>query len=477
MAIARLECANEVPPAGRRSGLWWLAAAIAAGLLVRVIAFTATAGLDARIVDEQQYVALATSLVEGRGFAWETGEPTSLRPPLYPAFVAAIWHMTDSRSLQAVRAAQIVLAMGTAVLVYLLGRRLFPPGVAAGAAAVVWLYPSLIFLNFNVLGETLFTFLVVLWVLLTVTLLDRPTRATAFAAGVALGLGALTRSVLWPVPLLVCPLLFALVPAAWPKRAAVAALVFAGYAAVVGPWAVRNTRLQEVVTVVDTMGGMNLRMGNYEHTPEDRMWDAVSLTGDRSWVHALTLELEADPPDRPFTEGMKDKWAQRKALEYMAAHPGTTIRRAAIKFADFWGLEREFIAAVGQGLFAPPAWVAVAGTVLILLAYVALALCAAAGLWLTPPTCARHVALLLPVAVITGVHTIVFGHSRYHLPLVPILALYATAAVVALAGGRRPGSRAARAGALLSALLLLVIWMRQVVVDGDRVRQFLAGVL
>ncbi len=61
-------------------------------------------------------------------------------------------------------------------------------------------------------------------------------------------------------------------------------------------------------------------------------------------------------PDQPVTEGMKDKWAQRKAIEYMRRASGQTFRRSLIKFADFWGLEREFIAGVQQGLFNPPRW-------------------------------------------------------------------------------------------------------------------------
>ena len=28
-------------------------------------------------------------------------------------------------------------------------------------------------------------------------------------------------------------------------------------------------------------------MGNYEHTPDDRMWDAVALTGEKNWSYAL----------------------------------------------------------------------------------------------------------------------------------------------------------------------------------------------
>ena len=157
-----------------------------------------------------------------------------------------------------------------------------------------------------------------------------------------LGLGALTRSILWPLPLLLCPLLAVLIRAPLARRLALPCLVLAGYAVVVAPWAVRNTRLQGVVTIVDTMGGMNLRMGNYEFTPDDRMWDAVALNGEKSWVHGLSRDFAG----QQVTEGQKEKWAQRKALEYMRAHPGITLRRALIEFADFWGLEREFAAGV-----------------------------------------------------------------------------------------------------------------------------------
>ena len=68
------------------------------------------------------------------------------------------------------------------------------------------------------------------------------------------------------------------------------ALVLFGFAAAVVPWAIRNTRLQEVTTIVDTMGGINLRMGNYEFTPDDRMWDAVSIKGERNWVYGFTTD-------------------------------------------------------------------------------------------------------------------------------------------------------------------------------------------
>jgi len=439
------------------------------GLVVRLAILWHTPDLGLKIVDEQEFAQLGESVLRGTGLAWDPGRPTSIRPPLYPGFLAGIWAVAGEGNLQAVRIVQILLALLTAGFVYALGRRTFGPAVGRAAAAVAWLYPSLIFLNFTLLTETLFTFLLVGFVLLSVMLVERPRVWTAAACGVALGLGTLTRSVLWPVPLLLCPLLVGLISGPVKRRVLLSGVVLLAYGVVVAPWAARNTRLQGVVTIVDTMGGMNLRMGNYEHTPEDRMWDAVSLTGEKNWVYALTQENLGEA----ITEGQKEKWAQRKAIEYMAANPGTTLRRSVIKFGDFWGLERSFIAGVQQRLYAPPKWFVLAAAGLITLSYVMLILPGSAGVWLARPAWQFHLLLLLPVLAITAVHTIVFGHSRYHLPLVPILALYASNLWQQRRVVSRRAPRPALLGAALTVLVLLAVWIRQVaLIDQDRIRAF-----
>lgn len=448
-------------------------AVLLAGLGLRLALLSQTGDLTLRIADEFQYAELASSIAAGRGFAWEDGQLTSLRPPLFPAMVAGIWQVAGGQSLQAIRASQIVLALVTALLVFDLGRRSFNPKAGLIAAAICWLYPTLIFLNFTILTETLFTLLLVAFVWLAVMLMQNPRPATAAACGLALGLGALTRSVLWPLPLLLCPLLLLMLPGAWSRRALLVGLFVAGYGIVVTPWAVRNTSLQGVFTVVDTMGGLNLRMGNYEHTPDDRMWDAVSLRGEKNWVYAFTQE----PHPTPVTEGMKDKWAQRKALEYMMAHPGTTLRRSAIKFADFWGLERSFIAGVQQGLYEPPTWFAYAASAAILFSYAGIALFGAAGAWLARPDWRVHLLVLLPVVVITGAHALAFGHSRYHVPLVPFLAVYAAGLLHTGDWRTWRSRRGATAGAALTVLVLIAIWLRQLLfVDAGRLGALLDAI-
>jgi 4-amino-4-deoxy-L-arabinose transferase-like glycosyltransferase len=466
--ILQAPAAPTIPANEGRLFLW---AVIAIGLVVRLAILWSTPTLGTGIADEQQYSQIGASIVAGDGFARAPGQPTSLRPPLYPALLAAIWSVGGTRNLQFVRAFQILLALATTAVVYLLGARMYNEKIGRYAAAASWLYPSLVFFNFLILTETLFTFLLLAFVLLAVCLVQSPRASVALLCGIVLGLAALTRSVLWPLPLVLCPLLVVLIPGPLGRRIALPLVVFAGYAIVVAPWAVRNTRLQGGFTVVDTMGGMNLRMGNYEYTPDNRMWDAVALRGPQSWVRGVT----PDEPGGVITEGRKDKWAQREALEYMRQHPGVTVRRAFIKFADFWGIEREFVAGVQYGLFKPPRWFQILGSGSIVAAWLAVSLLGGAGLWLTPPADRRlHVLALLPFVVIVGAHTIVFGHSRYHLPLVPILALYAGALLAAIVPSIRSARPARLTGAVVSVAALLTIWIRQVaLVDAHYIQEVL----
>jgi 4-amino-4-deoxy-L-arabinose transferase-like glycosyltransferase len=453
-----------------RDGRTVLTISLLLGLILRLAVLSQTSGLGTPVMDEQQYSQIARNIVAGNGFAWGPNALTSIRPPLYPGLLAAIWSAAGSENLQLVRAVQIVIGLATAGLVYLLGARVFGPKAGRWGAAIYWLYPSLIFFNFLILTETLFTFLLVAFVLLTVMLVQSPRAWVAVACGVSLGLAALTRSILWPVPILLCPLLIVVIRRPFAARIAFASLVVAGYALVVAPWAVRNTRLQGVTTIVDTMGGMNLRMGNYEYTPDDRMWDAVALGGEKSWVNGLSADL----PNQTITEGQKEKWAQKKAIAYMRANPAVTLRRSFIKFADFWGLEREFMAGVQQGFYAPPLWFQVVASLAIVLAYVGVVIIGAGGIWLTAPEDWRlHVVLLLPVVLIMGAHTVVFGHSRYHLPLVPIFGLYA-AALLARAPDYSWSRRPVLVGAIVSVCALVAVWVRQVVlVDLARITALL----
>src|SRR5262245_43055959 len=157
-----------------RDGRALLLFAVALGLLLRVGILAHTVGLGTPIVDEQHYSQIASNILNGHGFAWGPGRPTSIRPPLYPSLVAAVWAIAGEGNLQAVRLVQVGLSAATAWLVFLIGRRAFTPVAGRVAAGVVWLYPSFIFFDVTILTETLYTFLLVSFVLLTVKVIETP---------------------------------------------------------------------------------------------------------------------------------------------------------------------------------------------------------------------------------------------------------------------------------------------------------------
>jgi len=120
----------------------------------------------------------------------------------------------------------------------------------------------------------------------------------------------------------------------------------------------------------------------------------------------------------------------RYAMDYMLAHPLQTVGRSTAKFFHFWQLERELIAGAQQGIwgrFDKPVILGLA--VLILGFYVAAMVAGTFGMWLRPPEWRTHVFLLLLLTFVTGLHAVAFGHSRYHLPLMPLVILYAAAAL------------------------------------------------
>src|SRR4029450_555538 len=126
-ATSRQESARFMSAANADTGRHprWFLAAMAIGLLPRLIVWSQTTSLGTPIVDEQQYSQLARNIAAGHGLAWTPEEPTSIRPPLYPALLATVWEVTGADNYQAVRALQIVLALLTAAVVYRLARQAF----------------------------------------------------------------------------------------------------------------------------------------------------------------------------------------------------------------------------------------------------------------------------------------------------------------------------------------------------------------
>jgi hypothetical protein len=201
------------------------------------------------------------------------------------------------------------------------------------------------------------------------------------------------------------------------------------FVAVIAPWSIRNTRLQKTFVAIDDMGGRNLMMGNYAYTPLYRAWDAISEKGERAWDQVLRAE---QPEASGATQGQIDKLALRSGLQFMAAHPALTLQRCFVKFIDFWQQERDLIGDAKHGDFGEISSAALLAFALVITgAYAAVMFTGIFGIVFIPPINWRiHGLFLLLIAYVCAMHTLTFGHSRYHIPLLPIVLLYSAAALV-----------------------------------------------
>ncbi|MBX0330749.1 glycosyltransferase family 39 protein, partial [Oscillochloris sp. ZM17-4] len=155
------------------------------------------------IGDEAEYLAAADWLAQGRGFAWHLGYLWT-RAPLYPLFLAA--HLAlFGHSLTPIFVSQTILSLLSVALVYLLARQVVggwelgvggrgqmarAPGIAAMMAAVYLPFASY---GQLLLGETLFTALLLGGLAALGAWARRGGWAWLAGAGALLGLATLTR--------------------------------------------------------------------------------------------------------------------------------------------------------------------------------------------------------------------------------------------------------------------------------------------
>jgi 4-amino-4-deoxy-L-arabinose transferase-like glycosyltransferase len=414
------------------------------------------------IDDALDYDHLAIGLAETGQYMDESGRPTSLRPPLFPFVVSVIYRLAGPGNYFAVSVIQAAISLLTVIVVYRLGSELYDADVGLGAAAMTCFYPTLLAYNQFLLSEVLFTLFVTSGALLTLKVLQQGRLGQALLLGLDLGMGALTRSVLWLFGPVLAAGIAICAHGRWRRRMAVALTIVLAFSAVIAPWAWRNTRVQQTLTFVDVMGGRNVMMGNYEYTPLDRSWATITTqTGARAWHRVLAQET---PGYIQLTQGQIDKLAMRRGVHYFFEHPSQSLERSVAKFFNFWQLEREVVAGALQGIFGDLSRSTVLSIALVVCGGYAIAIFAAIiGVICVPPADRRAHALLLGWVLFPClIHSIAFGHSRYHLPFMPILLVYAAAAVV----HRRQLIR--RKGHALAAALLCTLlsasWIREFIV-------------
>jgi hypothetical protein len=413
------------PPAARTLLLLTLAA-----LAVRVL-FLALEPAAPPVADEQVWVKWARHVGNPRVAFHPLRTQFVFHPPLYPYFLALPLWLTGS--LQAAKWLQVAVSVLLVPAVGRVGMSAFGARVGLLAAALAAFYPELVWFAAHFWVETLFLTLA-WWGFERLLAADAGARTgPALAAGALWGLAVLAReTLLYFVPLAALWLCWRR-PAGGGRRAA--ALVLA-CALVVAPWTWRNWIAFRAFVPVSTAGGLNLFQGNAPLSRQEVYDEYYAVRGYLpQYHHALRRGLESIRDRQPT-------WLLEKLVEQMPM---------------FWEAESMAAIHVKRGAYGPvPVPWAVAIALLMVIPY----------LGLLPPFVAgvagarydRPRALLVAFLVYYNlIHVVTHGFNRYRLPVMPVVFLFASWAVLAWRAGAFPRLSPARKGVAAAVALALAL--------------------
>jgi 4-amino-4-deoxy-L-arabinose transferase-like glycosyltransferase len=287
---------------------------------------------------------IARMFVSNGTFGFVPGEPSAYTQPLYAWFLIPLDWLFGA-NWWSIGIPQIVVAVVTAWLVYEIGLRLLGPKAGLVAAAIATLNPYLIWHDVHVNREILDQVVAAALVLLTLVVVERPTKWRAVLLGAIAGVSMLGNTRLVFLPILCALYIMWRLPRGR-ATALAATLVLAGAAVVVTPWLARN----------------RVSVGCWTLTTDGRaMWKAnnpgtYALLSSGQWIDNVGPRAPRPPePGRLTPEEANGIWLrtngkvklhpdeclemrfyQHQAIEYWKHHPGGKAKLMALSAKLLW---------------------------------------------------------------------------------------------------------------------------------------------
>lgn len=275
--------------------------------------------------DEREYLALALSLANGRGFSYpEAGGEHFGRAPLYPLFLAGVLTASGAPDRQpdaAPRSIKIAQSFVGALAVWLIGlMTMRAAGERAGtiAAALAAIHPPFVWISAYVLSEVFYLPAAIASVMLLGKVLDAERGGAAVVAGIVAGIAAGLGSLVRPAHA-VFAALAAIVIARRPRfgRAPLAVAFAAAALTTIAPWTIRNVRTYGRFVPIASEGGITFWTGNHP---------AAIGEGDMAANPAIKVaNVALRRAHAGFTPEQMEPVYYRDALGFIRARPFTWL--------------------------------------------------------------------------------------------------------------------------------------------------------
>jgi 4-amino-4-deoxy-L-arabinose transferase-like glycosyltransferase len=382
---------------------------------------------------DQPYMVYARNFAEGRGF-WmpnpysENVGPDrvyAFRPPLFPFLWGCVYKATGGSYLP-VRMAFAIFGSITVALAYLIGIELTGRRLTAFLAGLICAgYPPLVWHSIHLMTEPMFILLQTTCIYALLRLRGSGKSGWLLLAGIAAGLGILTRSVL--IGFMPVAALWMLWSGSWKRRAWVNAVVFGGIVCIVmSPWIIRNYRVFHRLVVTTTDAGH----GAYVANNPNSLGDERGFWIPEDWGFVLK------PGEQKLDEVEANRRLMGLARGYLIEHPGTAAKLMAQRFVTLWRF------------WPNPEFVARKYVVIYALSYVPLFPFIVAGIWLAHRRLRERLGALVLVDALllytTGIHVLLLAMMRYRVPLMPFLIVYAAFAMTCLVRPKAPQDAGSR---------------------------------
>jgi hypothetical protein len=406
---------------------------IAAHLVVAVVAGNRLLTPWSGIGDMREYVTLARNLLAGAGFTY-AHQPTALRPPLYPVFLAALMWVSPQHWPAALHILQFVVVLAIAWLCGRLAERWFGASAGRMALLIALFLPTLAYEGGEIMTESTNALLVLLFLLYLDESIRAGTMRSLVLTGFFAGLAALERFNAAALALIAIAAVFLWVPQAGIAAPAAGAdprltswrrwrrplLVGAVCLVVVGPWLVRTLIVFHGQAIYSTHGGYAAVEGVLMPLGRAQGGTTLAVRQALGWTH---MDIETNDPAhlRLGPEPELNHQAMQVALRLWRNAGWGVVPIFAQKLGAFW-LSIDQIADT-QSFSLRNRMIRGAGVVV----YWMILLLAVSG-WLALRRSHRAVAhvLLFYAAALTVMHLPLTMNTRLRSPLLdPLLAVLA----------------------------------------------------
>lgn len=350
--------------------------------------------------DTDGYDKLAMSVLGGKGFALD-GELTSFHEPFYSYFLAAVYYLFG-HSYIVIKVMQGILGSVTCVIIFLISKRVFNLKVAVISALIACFYPAFVKSAGHLMTENLFTFIFIIAIFYLLKYTQKQDFHNLIFLGIALGIAALTRSVILFLPLLIILLFIKrdILSIRGFRKYILSVVVFIlCFLLPIIPWTLRNWQVHHRFIPICTKGGLVLYSSYfpkdgklYGFTTNDLITEKAKLTG---------------------SEAEQSSFLFKETLKSIRNNPQRVLKLELLKIAYFWSpFDWEII---GYGVYN--------------FMYVFILPFFIFGIFITFRRFKELLPIYLPVLYAFAIALITYGSPRFRLPIEPYIIIIASCGI------------------------------------------------